>query len=1293
MLTGGHARSLPRKCCSVLVVALSVLSAVSAARIDGTSASAILTVTAGSVQGSAGTPSMGASTGAVESRPNGTVMPSGWGQLQLTGAPTARSGAAMTYDPADGYVLLFGGYDGGYLGDTWEFKGGAWTQITQATPVPSPRDGASMVYEEAGGYVLLFGGYNGAYQGDTWAFKGGAWAQLTPLGTPPSAREGSSMTYDGGGAYVLLFGGFNGAYLGDTYRFKGGTWTQLTPPGPLPGAREGADLAYEPAGGFALLFGGCDGTYLGDTWGFKGGNWTEISPASPALSARRNASMAYDATSGSMLLFGGYNGTFSGSSWVFNGGKWAGIPPVALAPQPREGASMFYDAGDGYVLLFGGFGGGYLGDTWAFKNASLEGWAEAPGVSVGYGSAMTFDKADGYTLLFGGLMNTNMGSTWMYKGGAWTKLETPAHGPTFQSSTCYLYSGGTNTSGLTPCPSARYGASMTYDPGDGYVLLYGGYNGTNLGDTWGFKGGLWTQIHVASPPGRSFASMAYDEADGYVLLFGGNNLSYLADTWEYKSGVWTPLTPPSNPTGRFGAGMVFDDAGGYVVLYGGYGCTSTSCGAFSDLADTWEFKGGAWTELYLSSYPSERYYLQMVYDQADGYVLLFGGRGCVNSPACTVFGELGDTWKFQGGTWVQLESPAGGPSSTGSRCDLYQDGFNQSTQVSCPSPRYGPGMAYDLAQGNVLIVGGYSNGYAGDGWVVSFPPEIGPLKGTPSSIDLGQSVTFSLGGSGGSYPFTFVYTGLPTGCSTANTTSISCIPSNVGASNITVAAKDVTGYPLSISAEFTVYLTPKISSVTPSRPSADVGQRVNFTANRAPGINPSDVFAWNASSTGLGCSHSNSSVISCVPWSPGTTYQVRANLTDSSGLTSSNVTSANFTVYSDPVVSIPSASVHSADVGQNVTFNSTLRDAGSGSDSYRWNGLPDGCVSVDSPILGPCTISAAGRSNVSITVNDSNGFNETSSALSFSTYGGPVVTIPVANRTSADVGQIVEISAVASGGLGPSVYLWTAPSALGCAVSNTSSITCDPAGSGNLAITVSVTDANGVNSAAETLNFTVFADPSVSAPVPSPTVLDAGQNATFASTLIYAGSGSDISTWRTSSPSLICVPVDLTTARCSAKVSGDYNASLQVSDSNGGTGEATSPDVQVASDPVVEGPMFSESNIDLGQNVSISVSVVGGIPNDTFVWSGLPPPCRGNGSKISCTPSNSGTYTIQVSVTDAVGFHVTSSPGVLTVIPPTSGSLQTVSSAGWEILLVMIAPPIATAIGALAVWRKESEQN
>ena len=93
----------------------------------------------------------------------------------------------MTYDPASGKVIMFGGDSGTtYLNDTWSFDGTTWTQIAIQSAPPA-RAAAQIAYDSVTQKVVLFGGFNGTfYLGDTWLWDGSTlqWTQATPQASP-----------------------------------------------------------------------------------------------------------------------------------------------------------------------------------------------------------------------------------------------------------------------------------------------------------------------------------------------------------------------------------------------------------------------------------------------------------------------------------------------------------------------------------------------------------------------------------------------------------------------------------------------------------------------------------------------------------------------------------------------------------------------------------------------------------------------------------------------------------------------------------------------------------------------------------------------------------------------------------------------------------------------------------------------------------------------------------------------------------------------------------------------------
>ena len=620
--------------------------------------------------------------------------------------PSARVGASMAYDVADGYVLLFGGssnvsINGINFHDTWKFQSGSWTNVTTSNGPPSGHY-ESMAYDAADGYIVLL-----TNQGTTWRFGGGVWT-LVSTPTSPGYRSGASMVYDAVDQYVVLFGGCcrPGSILpyGDTWTFHAGTWTNATSIGrPSPSARLYASMAYDSIDGYGVLFGGVSilptsfpfAGSLGDTWTFSNGSWKNVTMAMgpPPPSSRALATLVYDRAAGYVLLFGGVNGQtgFVGDTWRFSGETWNYIPTGA-SPGARSNGSIAYDDADHYAVLFGGTSSATgLGDTWTWSVASspwtpLEITGTRPSPRI-FGS-MTYDAADGYVILFGGVSDftfsnaVQLHDTWKFLAGTWTNITSTSGVPCFQ-----------------PCP--RFGGyfQMAYDAADGYVVMP---SGDSVGSTWVFRAGGWTNINLGCtkttcPSFRYHYSVTYDAADQSVLLFGGMNGSStppqpLSDTWEFHAGVWTKVMTPTQPSPpRAHAAMAYDSADGYAILFGGDFQISSS--SFKMFGDTWKFAGGTWTNITTANGPAPRTVSTMTYDAADGYVLLVDGSNYM--------GNFGDTWKFIGGAWTNIP-----------------------TDVS-PLARSHSFITYDGADGSVVLFGGGSYPVPlSDTWTWRAPPSV-----------------------------------------------------------------------------------------------------------------------------------------------------------------------------------------------------------------------------------------------------------------------------------------------------------------------------------------------------------------------------------------------------------------------------------------------------------------------------------------------------------------------------------------------------------------------------------------
>ncbi|MCI4345977.1 MAG: YncE family protein [Thermoplasmata archaeon] len=91
------------------------------------------------------------------------------------------------------------------------------------------------------------------------------------------------------------------------------------------------------------------------------------------------------------------------------------------------------------------------------------------------------------------------------------------------------------------------------------------------------------------------------------------------------------------------------------------------------------------------------------------------------------------------------------------------------------------------------------------------------LSASPPNFTLGASTTLTTSLTGGSGPFSYLYSQLPTGCSSLNATSLSCTPTATGTFEVRVTVTDATGAKANGTAEVTV----KGSSTNPGSSSSN----------------------------------------------------------------------------------------------------------------------------------------------------------------------------------------------------------------------------------------------------------------------------------------------------------------------------------------------------------------------------------------------------------------------------------------------------------------------------------------
>ncbi len=152
-----------------------------------------------------------------------------WTELNISNSPGSRLQHTLVYDQQRKKMVLFGGFnrtDTGktVYGDTWEWDASkGWLLRSQDKNMA--RDHHAMVYDSVLKKTVLFGGYNKGYLGDTWVWNGKKWALKTSNGPSRAGKPG--LLYNSIEKSVVLFGGGNNEnmYLMDFWKFNDATNT------------------------------------------------------------------------------------------------------------------------------------------------------------------------------------------------------------------------------------------------------------------------------------------------------------------------------------------------------------------------------------------------------------------------------------------------------------------------------------------------------------------------------------------------------------------------------------------------------------------------------------------------------------------------------------------------------------------------------------------------------------------------------------------------------------------------------------------------------------------------------------------------------------------------------------------------------------------------------------------------------------------------------------------------------------------------------------------------------------
>ncbi len=420
------------------------------------------------------------------------------------------------------------------------------------------------------------------------------------------------------------------------------------------------------------------------------------------------------------------------------------------------------------------------------------------------------------------------------------------------------------------------------------------------------------------------------------------------------------------------------------------------------------------------------------------------------------------------------------------------------------------------------------------------------------TISLGGTVWINVSATGGVLPYTYTYTGLPKGCSSANTSTLSCTPTASGQFPwINATVTDHTGASVSrgpLTLNVTATVPPPQVTYFAAMPSlVALGGTVYLNATVANGSLP---LRFTYSNLPPGCTSQSTPSLACTSTTLGN-FTVSLVVTDAAGRNAT--ASASFQVVQTippPTISAFTASPASVPVGGTSTLSVSVT-GGASPLHYVYAGLPTGCSSSNAPTLS-CVPTSAGNFSIHVTVSDALGrsISATTPLAVTQSAGSPSITAFTISPTSVHVGTPVTLSVTAAGGVPPYSYLYSGLPP-GCGTKSLATLSCTPIAAGSYTVTVELTDATS-HTASKSATFVVVSGSS------TPLVLDsfvASQNPVFegASTDLVATISGGVAPFVYSYTGLPagCTSSNTASLPCSPQANGSFPITVVVKDSSG----------------------------------------------------------------------------------------------------------------------------------------------
>jgi PKD repeat protein len=607
------------------------------------------------------------------------------------------------------------------------------------------------------------------------------------------------MTYDGVDGYVLLYDaspipGETPTFANSTWMFEGGKWTHLSASGGSPFGGWLAGLTYDSSDGYVVATG--LGSYPW-TLTYKAGVWAdkttqpqpenETSPY-PGLGM---FAISDDPDSTGAMLFGGYANNFGrnqNATWDYEAGNWTELPTnLSPSPLPSNGSAAVYDPALAGGLLFGGSAeNGYFqnnsNSTWLLHNNSWENLTDRIGGAPPtlYGMGFCWDSTANEALLFGGSTQTWYSTI----GGS----PPPANG--YLSDQTWVLSTKSYLSSASIQPSsvpADVGALIRF-----VAHFAGGTSPYSL--NWSFGDGSGSRL---SSPVHQYAGIGL-----YTVSVEIGDSSGQATTSSTTLRVVTPLSVTP---------QILPDPAEVGVAVSFLAQASSGSGG---ITTAWAYGDGSSVDsVGLHMYASAASYSVQLWANDSGGEHIFDSLTLTVEPALERPQPIVSSSAPTLGEVVSFRANVTGGVSPYTLAWTFGDGSTAGDEAA-PLHAYSSTGAFEVSLRVKDALGILASGYLN--LTVGPPPPLeASVTESPSSLPVRDLLTIETQVQYGTAPFEYVYSGLPPGCTSQDSPTVTCSPITAGTYSILVTVTDAKGASANASVSILVTATSANSQTAP----------------------------------------------------------------------------------------------------------------------------------------------------------------------------------------------------------------------------------------------------------------------------------------------------------------------------------------------------------------------------------------------------------------------------------------------------------------------------------------------